>query len=75
MQNELCSSYPQEPGQWDQNEPATQHSEYALSVWGKKSYSIYGTKVKIDLVIAKFPPIIEKLRGMSPYWKPAKQAA
>ena len=32
------------------------------------SLSIYNTEAEIDLVIEKFPPVIEELRTMSPYW-------
>jgi cysteine desulfurase len=32
------------------------------------SLSIYNTEEEIDFVIEKFPPIIEKLRSLSPYW-------
>jgi cysteine desulfurase len=33
------------------------------------SLSIYNTEVEIDFVLEKLPPVIETLRGMSPYWK------
>jgi cysteine desulfurase len=32
------------------------------------SLSIYNTGPEIDFVIEKFPPIIEELRALSPYW-------
>jgi len=38
------------------------------------SMSIYNTEEEIDFVIDKTPPIIEKLRNLSPYWKPGEQA-
>ncbi|MDX2446719.1 MAG: cysteine desulfurase NifS [Desulfobacterales bacterium] len=38
------------------------------------SMSIYNTEEEIDFVIDKIPSIIEKLRNLSPYWKPVEQA-
>jgi cysteine desulfurase len=35
------------------------------------SLSRYTTEEEIDVVIDKMPPIIERLRGMSPFWKEA----
>ncbi|MBM4274153.1 MAG: cysteine desulfurase NifS [Deltaproteobacteria bacterium] len=32
------------------------------------SLSVYNTEQEIDFVIEKFPVIIERLRGLSPYW-------
>ena len=39
------------------------------------SLSRYTTEEEIDIVIDKMPPIIERLRGMSPFWKEAMKAA
>jgi cysteine desulfurase len=36
------------------------------------SLSVYNTVEDIDLVVNTLPPIIEKLRGLSPYWTPAQ---
>jgi cysteine desulfurase len=33
------------------------------------SLSIYNTEPEIDFVIEKFPPIIDELRALSPYWE------
>ena len=38
------------------------------------SLSVYTTDEEVDMVIDKLPPIIEKLRGFSPFWKPEAQA-
>ena len=34
------------------------------------SLSIYNTEAEIDYIVDNLPPIIERLRGMSPFWKP-----
>jgi cysteine desulfurase len=39
------------------------------------SLSRYTTQPEIDFVLEKLPPIIARLRGMSPFWQSAKHAA
>jgi len=36
------------------------------------SLSIYNTEEEIDIIIKKLPPIIERLRELSPFWKKAQ---
>jgi cysteine desulfurase len=37
------------------------------------SLSVYNTEEEVDFVIDKIPPIIERLRELSPFWKPEGQ--
>jgi len=37
------------------------------------SLSVYNTEEEVDFVLDKVPPIIEKLRSFSPFWKPEGQ--
>jgi len=39
------------------------------------SLSHYTTKEEVDFIVDKMPPIIERLRSMSPFWKQAAEAA
>ncbi|MCB2167245.1 MAG: cysteine desulfurase NifS [Deltaproteobacteria bacterium] len=39
------------------------------------SLSHYTTREEIDFIVDKMPPIIERLRSMSPFWKQATEAA
>ena len=37
------------------------------------SLSIYNTEEEIDFIIEKFPPIIQRLRELSPYWRESER--
>ena len=39
------------------------------------SLSIYNTEEEIDFIIEKLPPIIRRLRELSPFWTPSKMGA
>ena len=39
------------------------------------SLSVYNTEEEIDFIIDKLPPVIERLRKMSPFWKRAVEGA
>lgn len=38
------------------------------------SLSIYNTEEEVDYVVGKVPPIIQRLRDLSPFWKPEQGA-
>ncbi len=38
------------------------------------SLSVYNTEEEIDFVIEKVPPIIDRLRSLSPFWDPSRAA-